>query len=125
MTESKAVVSGWGHTEYAGSPSPALMKVVLSIVSNSQCNKYYYNNQRQLPDGIRKTMLCAGEKAGGKDACQGDSGGPLQVARSDNPCLFDIIGVTSFGKGCANANTAGVFTRISEYVPWIEGIVWP
>lgn len=123
--ETRAVVTGWGDTEFAGHSSDVLMKAALTIVSNGQCDKHYANMQRHLPNGVLPTMMCAGEKAGGIDACQGDSGGPLQVARKDNPCQFEIIGVTSFGKGCANPNTVGVYTRVSEFITWIEGIVWP
>lgn len=94
VKERKAIVTGWGNTDYgkltnwlhgrhmltrgylcyiAGSPSKELMKVVLDVVQNTQCNKNYYNLPRVLPDGIRETMMCAGMKAGGKDACQVNS----------------------------------------------------
>lgn len=38
---------------------------------------------------------------------------------------FNIIGITSFGKACGIANVPGVYTRVSNFVPWIEKIVWP
>lgn len=121
-----AVATGWGHTDYAGMASDRLMKVALTIVPNSICARSYEKvAERFLPHGIPPSTMCAGEKAGGKDACQGDSGGPLQVARADKSCLYDIIGVTSFGKGCANPNSPGVYTRVSQFIPWIESIVWP
>lgn len=50
------------------------------------------------------------------------TGGPLQIATPDSACTYHLIGVTSFGKGCGNGY--GVYTRISEYLDWIEGIVW-
>lgn len=124
----RAIATGWGHTEFGGKQSDVLMKVALTIVPNNECSPQYTKLQsakRTLPLGILPIMMCAGEKAGGKDACQGDSGGPLQVAKGDGSCLYNIIGVTSFGKGCANPNSPGVYTRISEYIRWIEQIVWP
>ncbi|KAF2897956.1 hypothetical protein ILUMI_08219, partial [Ignelater luminosus] len=54
----------------------------------------------------------------------GDSGGPLQIRNSNNSLQFYVIGVTSFGKGCGVQNIPGVYTRVSNYVPWIESVVW-
>lgn len=40
--------------------------------------------------------------------------------------MYHIIGITSFGKSCGVAlNMPGVYTRVSAYTDWIEGIVWP
>lgn len=55
---------------------------------------------------------------------QGDSGGPLQITNEDNRCLYHIIGITSFGKVCGAANSPGVYTRVSKFLPWIENTVW-
>lgn len=55
----------------------------------------------------------------------GDSGGPLQLkvyVRQES--VFYIVGITSFGAGCAS-DFPGIYTRVSEYLTWIEGIVWP
>lgn len=51
-------------------PSDKLLKVPLGILDNSVCTKRYPFHNRTLPDGIRPTMLCAGELKGGKDTCQ-------------------------------------------------------
>lgn len=40
-------------------------------------------------------------------------------------CMYTIVGVTSFGKGCGLAGQPAVYARIIEYVPWIESVVWP
>lgn len=119
------VATGWGHTAHGGHSSDRLMKVALTFVPNDVCARDYEKVQkRYLPSGILSSMMCAGERAGGRDACQGDSGGPLQVARADHSCLYDVLGVTSFGKGCANPNSPGVYTRVEYFVSWIEDVVW-
>jgi len=62
-------------------------------------------------------MFCAGYLEGGKDGCQGDSGGPLICAVENRPVL---IGITSWGHGCAEVNSPGVWTKVSDYTNWIE-----
>ncbi|XP_068083830.1 trypsin-1-like [Anabrus simplex] len=103
---SSAVVSGWGYTREGGRVSTDLRQVVVPIVSNDDCNVAYYG-------GIVNSMLCAGFKSGGKDACQGDSGGPL-VADSK------LIGIVSWGYGCARPGTPGVYTRVASFRTWIK-----
>ena len=51
---------------------------------------------------------------------KGDSGGPLICAEDGKPVLY---GVTSWGFGCAKENSPGVWTKITNYVDWIDQIV--
>ncbi|GLH07086.1 Serine protease snake [Gryllus bimaculatus] len=113
--------------EKSESPSDTLLKVALDIIDNNLCNELWRSasGTRPLADGIAPTMLCAGVLKGGKDTCQGDSGGPIQITGPENKCVYHVVGVTSFGKGCALKNSPGVYTRVSSYVPWIESVVWP
>ncbi len=52
------------------------------------------------------------------DTCQGDSGGPLMMFSSNNQWI--LIGTTSFGDGCAQANYSGVYTRVAAFQDWIN-----
>ncbi|XP_069685332.1 trypsin beta-like [Periplaneta americana] len=103
-----AVVSGWGTTSEGGSASTTLRQVAVPIVSDSSCNSAYSSY-----GGITARMICAGYTSGGKDACQGDSGGPL-VANGK------LIGIVSWGAGCARPNYPGVYTKVSALRSWIS-----
>lgn len=51
--------------------------------------------------------------------------GPLQYktfVKQDS--LYYIVGITSFGASCGS-EVPGVYTRVAEYLDWIESVVWP
>ena len=47
----------------------------------------------------------------------GDSGGPIHQWLGDH---WEQVGIVSFGKGCAEAEHPGVYTRLSFYHDWID-----
>eukprot|EP00168_Porphyra_purpurea_P016090 TRINITY_DN510_c0_g1_i1.p1 TRINITY_DN510_c0_g1~~TRINITY_DN510_c0_g1_i1.p1 ORF type:complete len:666 (+),score=98.05 TRINITY_DN510_c0_g1_i1:419-2416(+) len=72
--------------------------------------------------------VCAGVPDGGCDTCQGDSGGPIwqtvEVTRNGSTTTVPVIvGIVSFSRGCARAGVPGVYTRVSAYASWIDGVV--
>ncbi|KAK6326566.1 serine protease hepsin-like [Coregonus clupeaformis] len=109
-------VTGWGNVGYYGTLADVLQEANVPIINDAVCNAPdYYDNQ------ITTSMFCAGFEKGGTDACQGDSGGPF-VAED---CLskasrYRLLGVVSWGTGCAMAKKPGVYTRVSRFLPWIS-----
>ncbi|CAF3816824.1 unnamed protein product [Rotaria magnacalcarata] len=64
-------------------------------------------------------QFCAGVNGGGKDTCQGDSGGPLMHFESTQR-RWMLVGITSYGKCCANPFYSGVYTRVAAYTNWLR-----
>ncbi|GAA3358547.1 serine protease [Streptomyces antimycoticus] len=100
----KAAVYGWGDTEGDGSYASSLRTASVQVLADTVCERAYPGNAEG--DYDPQSMVCAGLPDGGRDACQGDSGGPL-VARGR------LVGLVSWGSGCAVAGRPGVYTRIS------------
>ncbi|KAI2663682.1 Serine protease 27 [Labeo rohita] len=105
-------ITGWGDVQAGESlPSPGILQeTVVPVVDNVQCNNLLGSGS------VTSNMMCAGLLQGGKDTCQGDSGGPM-VSRQ---CAMWVqSGITSWGYGCADPNSPGVYTRVSQYQTWI------
>ncbi|KAF2889543.1 hypothetical protein ILUMI_16630, partial [Ignelater luminosus] len=112
-TGQTAVVAGWGRTKERGETSSILQKVDVPVWSKKDCYNSDYGEQR-----LSENMFCAGYEKGGKDACQGDSGGPLQVKTPGGN--MEVIGVVSWGRGCGRPKLPGIYTKIVNYLHWIQ-----
>ncbi|XP_029535191.1 serine protease hepsin-like [Oncorhynchus nerka] len=109
-------VTGWGNVGYYGTLADVLQEANVPIINDAVCNAPdYYDNQ------ITTSMFCAGFEKGGTDACQGDSGGPFVAEDSlSKASRYRLLGVVSWGTGCAMAKKPGVYTRVSRFLPWIS-----
>uniref|UniRef100_G1RLC0 Plasma kallikrein n=1 Tax=Nomascus leucogenys TaxID=61853 RepID=G1RLC0_NOMLE len=103
-------VTGWGFSKEKGEIQNILQKVNIPLVTNEECQKRYQDYK------ITQRMVCAGYKEGGKDACKGDSGGPLVCKHNG---MWRLVGITSWGEGCARREQPGVYTKVAEYMDWI------
>ncbi|XP_007499216.1 serine protease 33-like [Monodelphis domestica] len=108
-------VTGWGNIKEGVQLSPpyTLQEATLPLIDAKKCDKILNNHQHQ----ITNEMICAGYPEGGVDACQGDSGGPLVCPYLDS---WFLVGIVSWGIGCAQPQKPGVYTLVSAYGAWIQ-----
>ncbi|MBN3302541.1 TMPS5 protease, partial [Amia calva] len=109
-------ISGWGYTRPDDVHIPDTLKEApVPLISTKKCNSSC------MYDGdITPRMLCAGYTEGKVDACQGDSGGPL-VCQDES--VWRLVGVVSWGTGCAEPNHPGVYTKVAEFLGWIYEMI--
>ncbi|KAG0415022.1 hypothetical protein HPB47_007827 [Ixodes persulcatus] len=97
-----------------------MQKVSVPIITNKECETMY--RKAGFIEDIPNIFICAGLAKGGKDSCEGDSGGPL-VLKDPNTGQWSLIGIISWGIGCALPNQPGVYTRITHFAEWIRQII--
>ncbi|KAL0269567.1 UNVERIFIED_CONTAM: hypothetical protein PYX00_007256 [Menopon gallinae] len=85
----------------------------MEIIDTERCAKVF----RKYAE-IGETQMCVGGVEG-EDSCSGDSGGPLMKV-DDAPPRYYLLGIVSFGtKKCGTKDMPGVYTRLTEYMPWV------
>jgi secreted trypsin-like serine protease len=104
-------ITGWGSTSKCnvncGPTSDFLRAATVPIIADSSCSSTNVYGSLFDPN----TMVCAGYLTGGVDTCAGDSGGPLQAPLDGGG--YRLVGITSWGRGCAQNNAPGVYTRVA------------
>ncbi|XP_073403625.1 uncharacterized protein [Dendrobates tinctorius] len=114
-------LTGWGQTtEEAKLVAPqTLQEVPLPLINYMDCNKMFQKsfNMGSPFDFVKKDMICAGYPEGKKDGCQGDSGGPLVCKNGES---WILVGIVSWGIGCARPDMPGVYTKVSNFCSWIQ-----
>ncbi|NXC59602.1 HGFA factor, partial [Aleadryas rufinucha] len=118
----KCQISGWGHKhENISGYSDVLQETLVPLIPEEKCRSpEIYGTE------LTENMFCAGYFDSKSDACQvmlgGDSGGPLACEENDISYLYGII---SWGDGCGRVNKPGVYTRVTNYVKWINEKIAP
>jgi secreted trypsin-like serine protease len=133
-------VVGWGYTSSPrGEETPKLSSIKnyvdVPVIENPECIQMYtYGYERYCREGrpstdprrhcyakaVIEAAMCAGFEEGKKDACGGDSGGPLMYGQEDD---LTVVGIVSWGDGCAQRKRPGVYSRVSYFAKWIHELV--
>jgi secreted trypsin-like serine protease len=112
--ERPGAIAGWGETaEGSGRYPTALVEAAVRIFPSARCASALGRAFR------RGATLCAGSMSGGVDSCTGDSGGPLRDADGV------LVGIVSWGVGCARPGFPGVYTRVAAITAWIDRAAAP
>lgn len=101
-------VAGWGRTSEFGTSTDYLMATTMPVIERDRCNEML-GHVAEVTD----SMICTGFEKGGTDACFGDSGGPLTLSNKT------LIGIVSWGIGCARPHKPGVYTNVASFTRWI------
>lgn len=104
-------ICGWGTMSYPHYEAASMLQCVnLPIIKSDQCNQKYQG-------AIHDSIMCIGKwGVGGQDSCQGDSGGGAY-------CNGITYGLVMGGLYCADQSYPGVYTIVSEYVPWAVNVI--
>ncbi|XP_061397818.1 trypsin eta-like [Musca vetustissima] len=103
-------VTGWGYEAENGPSTKGLSEVEVPVVGNDQCGSLHGAGE------ITERMICAGYLSGGKDSCHGDTGGPLVYN-------MELVGLVSWGRGCARPNLPGVYTYVASLKKWVDDTI--
>lgn len=107
------VVTGWGKDNLNSTHfSSALNVIKVPLVDHDICS-------RQMSHNISNNVLCAGILGQSMDACEGDSGGPMVTLYRDT---WFLLGLVSWGEGCGKVDKLGIYTKVSNYNEWIDGV---
>lgn len=103
-----------GRTQNPSESTDVLRAVNVPIVNQEYCKTQYEGMVE-----IKRQMICAGYKTGGKDACNRDFGGALEFKTNNGTYL---IGVMSFNENCAEQNRPSVYGRVTHVREWIKHV---
>lgn len=114
LYNNKFEIIGYGKTNISSLISYELKEGIVNIL-NSSNYPWILNFDKNMQ------IMAAGfdgNSSDNVDTCNGDSGGPLYDNSSNT-----LIGITSWGKGCADTYYPGIYTYVPYYYDWIFDII--
>jgi secreted trypsin-like serine protease len=128
---SQTEVAGFGLTMPQSAMGPNigpsathLQEARLNVFDRAECGRLLNQAMRvgaSEPSLVDESNICAGDPVNANaDSCNGDSGGPLAIDMQRNRVQ---VGVVSWGAGCAQHGTVGVYASVGYFEPWIRQYV--
>ncbi|XP_031768896.1 phenoloxidase-activating factor 2-like isoform X2 [Galleria mellonella] len=112
-------VAGWGKNMFGvqGQYQQILKEVEVPIVAPATCQSQL-QAARLGPTYVLDTtsFICAGGEPN-KDSCTGDGGSGLVCSVNGQ---WVVVGLVSWGLGCANANVPAAYVNVAALLPWIQ-----
>ncbi|KAM4568057.1 complement C1r-A subcomponent-like isoform 2-T2 [Fundulus diaphanus] len=117
------LVSGYGVTDKGAQRflTNKLKYVHVPVEDQEICRKSLKGRPGTRTPTLTNNMFCAGIPDGGKDSCQGDSGSAFTL-QSENG-RFWAAGIVSWGVKCGQKGTYGFYTKVANYIDWINKIM--
>ena len=109
------IILGWGAKSLDTGTVDILQQAYTTVVD--KCWRYW-------GVWVTEKQICVADPQTGDSACKGDSGGPIMTLIHGQ---YVASGVASFTQSCITNGPDGapnVYTRISSYRTWIDGITY-
>jgi len=107
---------GWGDTKSSPRYPTELQQVDLSIASITSARRAY-----GVSNLDNRHLAAIGS---GRDTCAGDSGGPLfDIDGANGGTAPLLVGITSYGLGCALRDIPGIYANVGNYYSWISAFL--
>ncbi|KAF4520557.1 hypothetical protein B566_EDAN008756 [Ephemera danica] len=113
--ETAVKIVGWGSETEGGPMSDILLEADLAVHDFTTCNERYVEFGATLQDNLH---ICAAAVDGKRGSCEGDNGGPLLYM--DEAAGPVVVGLMSWGLGCARPGYPAVYARTSSHCDWIK-----
>lgn len=116
----KCIAAGWGKNAFKkGKHSTILKKIEIPLVPRSDCVTLLRQTRLGKYYNLHQSFICAGGELN-RDTCKGDGGSPLVCPISQQNGRYFQAGIVSWGIGCGENNTPGVYVNVALFVTWID-----
>ncbi|CAH1140256.1 unnamed protein product [Phyllotreta striolata] len=120
LDSAMCTAGGWGKDTFKrGKHSSILKKVDLPLVERSRCLTALKKTRLGAFYKLHSSFICAGGEEN-KDTCKGDGGSPLVCPVPGGPGRFFQMGIVSWGIGCGDSDTPGVYVNVPAFSNWID-----